>query len=225
MRSALRSFLLFSTPVWLIAVLSAQTFIGNLNGSHSDSTFEGLGTTNLPVAGWVALSGSPRTFNSTNDALINGAGQGFAPFSVQYVTSTAPVANMKYTLSFVIGYVASGGTGNANFSFSLGTWDGSTFTALATASGGPVPFGNLEASVTNGVVESLTFTSGASVSSDPLAVRWAQTNTSSGADFLGIDNVTLAVSAVPEPGAYAVIGGVVAVFAAGLRRRILRRTA
>jgi hypothetical protein len=225
MRSAFRC-LLFAAPAWLASVLSAQTFIGNLNGSHQHSTFEGLATQSLPVAGWTALSGTPRIWSSTNDMLINGAGSGpFAPFSVQYITGTAPVPNMQYTLSFLMGYASAVATGNANYSFSLGTWNGSTFSVLATATGGPIPYGNLESSTSNGTIVSLNFITGGSVSSDPLAVQWAQTNTSSSANYFGIDNVKLSVSAVPEPGTYAALAGVVTLFAAGLRRRLVRRQA
>jgi hypothetical protein len=225
MRLALR-FLLITAPAWLVSVLSAQTFIGNLNGTHQHSTFEGL-SGNLPLAGWTALSSSPRVFNTTNDLLINGAGPGpFAPFSVQYITSTAPVANMQYTLSFLMGYASAPATGNANYSFSLGTWNGSAFSVLATTSGGPIAYnGTLESSTSNGVLVSLNFITGGSVSSDVLAVQWAQTNTSTSANYFGIDNVTLSVSAIPEPGTYAAIAGLAAVFAAGVRRRLVRRGA
>jgi len=219
--------LLVTAPVWLATALPGQTYVGNLNGSHSDSTFEGLSTQNLPAAGWTTLTGTPRIIDNTNNMLINGAGQTYTPYSVQYVSSTAPSTNMQYTLSITMGYAANTtpGAGAASFSFSLGTWNGSAFSALVTETGGPVAYnGWMEASTSHGVVHTATFTTGGSVSSDPLAVRWAQTNTSSAPyDFFGIDNVTLTVSAIPEPGTYAAIAGAVALLTAGWRRRVTRR--
>ena len=225
MRSVLRCFLI-TAPGWLATILWGQTYIGNLNGSHAHSTFEGLSTQSLPAAGWVAVTGSPRILDNTNNMLINGAGLNYSPYSVRYVTSTAPVANMQYTLSIAMGYAANTtpGPGSASFSFSLGTWNGSTFTALVTETGGPVVYnGWMEASSSYGVVYTATYLTGGAVSADSLAVLWAQTNTSSApTDFFGVDNVTLTVSAIPEPATHAGIAGAMAMLAAGLRRRSLR---
>ncbi len=214
------------------AVASAQTFLGNgsnlLNGSSTASTFEiGDGTRmSLPHLGWTQLTGTGvDVWDSATDGVVinfaSGNG-GFDAYSVQFITDSQLAANSTYTLTFEMGYVSGPGTGNANYSFSIGTWNGSTFTPLGgsgTASGGPVVNNTSFASGTAGITQSATFTTGGSGSSDFVAIQWAQTNATSGADFFGFDNVTLSVTAIPEPSTYAALLGAAALGLAAWRRR------
>jgi hypothetical protein len=213
----LRPFLVL-TPFFFGSILLAQTYVGNLNGTSPDSTFEGVSTTPLPAQGWSAITGGAQIFASTNTALIGATG--YDPYTVQYATSTSLMPNSSYTLSFRMGYFAGSGAGNANYTFQLGTLNGSTFTPLHFTSDTAVPYmGAFSADGNNSVTASFNYTTGSSVGSDPIAVRWAQTNTSSGADFFGFDNVILTVSAIPEPSAYAVLFGTVTLAGAVVVRR------
>ncbi len=222
MKTALSRFALALAGLVVCQAAFAQTYVGSLDGTSTASTFEVNSTTSLPTLGWTTLSGSPRVFDSSNDAIINGAGMNWDPFSVQYVTSSNLVANSTYTLSFRMGYFSGAGSGDADYQFSLGTWNGSSFTSLQSASGDIAYSGSFSASGSNSVTRNLTYTTGASVSSDVIAVRWAQPiDSGGGADFAGFDNVTLSyVSAIPEPSTYAALLGVGALgFAAWRRRR------
>ena len=220
--------LLFSvTLLSLPGVVSAQTYLGNgadrLDGISTASTFQTGTTVYLPSLGWTNLTGAPvQVFNiSGPNGTMFEVANAYGPYSVQFITDTALVANSTYTLSFEMGYNGSSGlAGNANYSFSIGTLNGSTFSALNTASGGPVSNSGVFISGFAGEVQSVTFTTGASVGPDVVAVQWAQTNTpSSGATFLAIDNVKLSYVAVPEPSAYAAIFGGLALFGMMIVRR------
>lgn len=200
----------------------AQTYLGNLDGVSTSSTMELNSTTDLPVLGWTVLSGTPRVFDSTNDAIINGAGLNHSAFSVQYLTSSTLLSNTTYTLSFRMGYFSAPSAGGANFLFQLGLWNGTSFIQLKQASGGVNYNGQFSADGSYGVTESLTYTTGVTASSSVIAVRWEQYEDAIlGADFLGFDNVKLSYgSAIPEPSTYAALLGVGAIgFAAWRRRR------
>lgn len=222
MKSALPRFVLALVGLAAGQATFAQTYVGSLDGGSTNSTLELNSTVSLPSLGWTTLTGSPRIFDATNDAIINGDGLNYSPFSVQYLTSDTLVANSTYTLSFRMGYFSGPAAGTANYEFSLGTWNGSSFTPLNTASGGPVVYlGSFSGDGSNGVTESLSYTTGTSVSSDVIAVRWAQTNDSTGGpDFFGFDNATLSytASAIPEPSTYAALLGVGALSLVARRR-------
>ena len=218
----------------LPGLASAQTYVGNLNGTSTNSTFEVGSINNMPTQGWTNFSGLGRQWT-------NGGGNGavigqtdFGNYAVQYGTGATLASNSLYTLSFVVGFVSAGTTGTATYGVTFGgsTDAGSTITGLSAntgllsavidrTSGGAIQ-STLGASSANSQAVTITFLTGA-VSANPLYVRWAQTNTtgtSAGQDFFGFDNVTLSVAAVPEPATYAAIFGAGALgFVAWRRRR------
>lgn len=214
----------------LASSLAAQTFVGNLDGAHVNSTLELNSTFSLPTLGWTVVSGTPRVFDSANDAIINGNGLNHNPFGVRYVTSESLVANSTYTLSFRMGYFSGpyAGSATANYQFSLGTWNGSVFTPLQSASGGPVSYnGQFSTDGSFGVTATLNYVTGSSVPADVIAIEWAQTNTSANHDFFGFDNATLSytASAIPEPSTYAALLGASTLGFTVWRRRRRRRPA
>jgi hypothetical protein len=220
----------------LAAAASAQTYLGNggnlLNGTNVASTFE-IGDGNvasLPALGWTTLAGSNvQAWDIAGDGVIlDVGGGGFNPYAVRFVTDATFVANSTYTLSLEMGYVSGPYNGGATYAFSIGSWNGSIFTPLQTATGGPVTNFSGFAGGTAGVTQTATFITGGSVSpTDVVAIQWAQTNTSGSgappdADFFAVDNVTLSVAAIPEPSTYAVFVGACALGLAAWRRRRVR---
>jgi hypothetical protein len=215
----------------------AQTFVGNLNGVSVQSTF----TTSLdgPNAisgfGWSLPSGSTvsaivygQTGGTSNDALIANLGDPYTNYQVEYNTGATLVANSTYTLSISMGFISANNVGTASYQFWLGTLNGTTFTPLQTTSGlidrtaGPTSGGSMGSSSVFLAPVSFNYSTGASgLSIDPIVVRWAQTASSNtvNSDFFGIDNVTLSVSAIPEPSTYVAIFGAGALGFAVWRRR------
>jgi hypothetical protein len=208
--------LLVIAPFFGLSVFGAS--VGNLDGTHPDSTFEGLSTQSLPAQGWSNVTGAAQIFQSTNTAIIGTTS--FDPYTVQYNTGVSLQPNSTYTLSFRMGYFSGPATGNANYTFEIGTLNGLFFTQLFSKSDTSVPYsGAFSASGSNSITASFDYTTGSSVGSDPIAVRWAQTNTSSGADFFGFDNVILNVSPIPEPSTYAALVGAFALVGTAIVRR------
>lgn len=212
------------------AGLNAQTYVGNLNGSSASSTFAGFGVnTSLSSAGlgWTVLSGSNViVFANTNNVVID-IGAEFGSYEVAYNTGVPLVANSTYTLSFTMGYVSGDYIGKASYAFELDTYNGS-YNILNSISGGPVSTNGGAFSTSNpsgSLTATVTFTTGASVSSDPIAIKWSSTNAGTTAfvdsNYFGFDNVTLSyVSAIPEPSTYAAIfGGLALGFVVWRRRR------
>ncbi len=206
-----RCFLAFF-PALLVSSLPAQTYVGNLNGTALDSTFEQgvFGSFYAPsFYNWTVVSGTPEGFTYTNSIMTGGSASGFAAYDLRYLTSTAIAANTAYTLSVDIGYAAGAiNTGNATYRFDLGTWNGSTFTSLQNQQGTAPDVGNIDASGTNATTFFFTYTTGASPGTDVLAVEIQQVGTNPGIpDFMSFDNVKLSYAAVPEPATFATLAG------------------
>lgn len=224
-RSLRKGILVLSFACFALAV-RGQTFLGPLSATDPLSTFEGLGPATLGTAAlgntWSSTTGTgPQIFNSTNDGVMNATGSGFSPYGVQFTYQVWDVMNhTDFTVSARMGYFSASGTGNANYSLSLGSWHNGTFTTLQTISGTVPYMGDFGANGNNSITVTLNFFSTTSTPGK-LAIRWNQTNTSTGAEYLGFDNVTvLALNAVPEPSTYAAIFGAATLgFAAWRKRR------
>lgn len=232
MNNFLSRLLLVAGSLSLAATLTAQTYVGNLDGVSSQSTFEGLTQQSLQSAGigWTKTTGANVVvFDNTNNVVINLTGQGFDSFAVEYRTGVPLVANSTYTLSFTMGYVSGDYTGKANYNMWLYTYgDITSYTYLNSASGSAVPSNGGAFATTNpngSLTASVTYTTGAVVSGDQIVVQWSSTNDGTtqfvDANYFGFDNVKLSyVSAVPEPSTYAALLGAGALGVALWRRRI-----
>jgi hypothetical protein len=208
--------------------LSAQNYVGNLNGSSVDSTFEQgtLGQFYSPsIYNWTVVSGNPEAFTYTNSIMTGGSGGGdnLAAYDLRYVFASTPLAaNSTYTLSFDVGYAAGAqATGQATYRFDLGTWNGGTFTSLQSRQGVAVMNGSDDAGPSNSTTYFLNYTTGASPGSDSLYVEFAQIGANPGLpDYMSFDNVQLSyVAAIPEPSTYAAILGGLALLGTMIARR------
>jgi hypothetical protein len=207
-RSLLATELLTATALLSLLPVHAQIVIGDLDGVSAASTFETGSTDPLPNSGWVNVSGTAQIYGG---GVANGALIGTTPYdnyTVQFDTSTPIQPNTAYTFTVQMGYFAALADGDSGYSFQLGTVNGGVFTGLGTPATGTVPYlGNMsEGNWSSGPI-SQTFTTGATVSGDNLSVQWSQISALGGgtSDHFGFDNATL--TAVPEPGEYAVIAG------------------
>lgn len=237
MKQTFARLLLLTASLGLVSSLPAQIYVGNLNGTHISSTFTTNtdGTNALSGFGWTSYTGAPaRVFGqsggTTNDVLIADDGNPFSNYGVQFNTGVTLVANATYTYSLLVGYVSGGTIGSNTFSMQIGTWNGATFTSLASGFGGLSRTSNattgasIGANVANSISGVIYYTAPSSVSAtDTIMVRWAQTGSAEigGSDYFGIDNVTLTSSAaaVPEPSTYAALLGVGALGVVLWRRR------
>ena len=115
---------------------------------------------------------------------------------MQYNTALALQPNTTYTLTVDIGFYTTSGTSGNGWQVSLGSRNGTTFTSLSTDTGSATYAGHLHDNVfsDNAVVQ---FTTGAIVSSDPVALRLSRTTTGP-TNWLGFDNVKLDATTVPE---------------------------
>lgn len=217
--------------------VSAQTYIGNLNGSATASTFEtgfttvGQENTNLSSVGWTEFSGDTRLFRGNSNTALISTGA-YSTYTVRYDTGVAISANTTYTLSFDLGFVTQTAGNSANYSFQLGTSTGGGFTGLGSAKSGTLSYttaDTLNIGSGNFSTDSSQWTTGSSVNGDNLMVTFSLLSyTTSGAnsDFFGFDNVKLSHSAVPEPSTYAAIaGGLVLAGTVIVRRRRQKITA
>lgn len=230
-----RRFLLAFAACALTGALSAQTYIGNLNGSATASTFEtglssvGAQDTNLSAVGWTEVTGDTRLFRGASNTAVISTGA-YSPYSVRFDTGVAIQANTVYTLSFNLGFMTMNAGNTANYSFEVGTINGGTFSSITSAHSGSLAYSVADAlniGSANFSSASSQWTTGGSVNGDNLAVVFTLTsylNNASTSDFFGFDNVRLSYSAVPEPSTYAAIFGAIALGAAAWRRRRLGRS-
>jgi hypothetical protein len=182
------------------------SFIGGLDLVSESSNFERGSQVSLPAAGWSNVVSTAMIYDDPglNGALIatDSAVFAYANYEVQYSTGVAIQANTRHTLHFDMGFYAERTDGVANYNFQLGTLDGSlTFSPVGYSASGAVSYaGNIGSGNISGS-DNLVFATGASVSGDILAVRWAQTGTTGFpySDFFGFDNVTLDASPVTLP--------------------------
>lgn len=226
----------------LVSSARAQTFVGNLNGTSSESTIQDMSGTlssTVGAVGWSAFAGGAQFFNVTPNHMILGTGP-YDSYGVQYTFGAATLAaNSVYTLNFRMGYVSADRTPVGSYTMTLGTWNGgtSTFTPFTPVTGSASTSGNVNQSIlffgsaqvtygsadsNNSVTQSISFTTGATVPGEVIAVRWSASNPGVdpvNSDYLGLDNVALSVSAIPEPSTYAAILGAAALGAAYWRRR------
>ncbi len=215
----------------LASALSAQTYIGNLNGSATASTFEtgfssvGEQDTNLAALGWTEVTGDTRLFRGTSNTAVISTGE-WNTYSVRYDTGVAIQTNTVYTLSFNLGYQTNNTGNTAYYSFELGTVNGGAFSSYTSAHSGSLSYdgalGSLNIGSGSFSSDSSQWTTGGSVNGDNLAVVFTLTNYSingSSSDFFGFDNVTLTAAAIPEPSTYAALLGLGSLIYIAWRRR------
>lgn len=171
-----------------------ETPIAPLDSVSQESNFESGAVTLLPALGWTNVAGSARVFDVGNGAIIETAP--YAPYEVQHVTDTAVAPHTHYRLRVDMGFMTGTGGGSAGYQLQLGTVNGGVFTPLGSTTGTVNYTGSLNLGIASPAV--LDVTTGAVVSGDPLAVRWAQTSTNAASDFFGFDNVTLTIVSAPE---------------------------
>jgi hypothetical protein len=239
MHSTLRLSLALAASLFVSHLRAAVTYVGNLDGSHMSSTFTTStdGFQALGPFGWTSFSGAGgnvygQTGGTTNDVLIGV--DDYDNYGVQFNTGVGVQANQVYSLSLLMGYVSGGTSTGASYDISLGTWNGSSFTAFTAdtpalevgsvhRNSGPTQAASFGANIAGAVSVTVTYTTGASPGTDPIRVRWAQTAAGTvgppPSDFFGIDNVTLSVSAIPEPSTYAAVLGCLVMAAGFVRRR------
>ncbi len=171
--------------------------VGGLNGTSTNSTFEiGITGVALPTEGWANVTGTAQVFDLVPPAVYSGALVGtsaYGNYQVQYATGVAIQPSTTYTLSLDMGYLAGLTGGNSGYSFQLGTLNGGVFTGLGAPVTGTAPYaGNMGGGTVSASAQQV-FVTGATVSGDSLAVRWAQTSSLGGgtSDFFGFDNVIL----------------------------------
>ncbi len=220
--------ILAAAAMSIFATHAQAALIGGLDLVSNSSIFETSSITSLPAEGWDPVSSAPRVFDTgvINGSIINGLGLNYVNYEAEYRTAVAIQGNTQYTLHFDMGFVSNIRGGSADYLFQLGTITGAVFLPLATQAGtvadvgGSDPTDNLGQGVIAGF-DDLVFNTGPAVSGDNLAVRWAQTGTTVGADFFGFDNVTLQAVPVPEPSTALLLW--VAASAIGFRRLRPRR--
>lgn len=184
--------------------LAFAAYIAPLDGTSQASTFEYGQTADLPLLGWINVSGTARIFDSTDfNGVIIHRSQARADYAVQHTTSTSVEPLTRYTLSLQMGFAGAGTTSWADYELQLGTVDGSNVFTPLDSETGTVPYGNnITQPNWNPTTASLVVETGSVVSGDPLAVRWAQTDRDpAGVSWFGFDNVILEVEPIPEPGA------------------------
>lgn len=178
----------------MVAVVP-PTYLAGLNAMDTQSGFEIGVETPLPTMGWTALSGGARAFDlDQNGALIGETAYG--NYEVEYITGDAVQPWTSYTLHVDMGFMAGIPNGVADYRLELGTSAvGGGFTSLGSAVGSVNYAGSLNFNAVSGTAQ-VEVVTGAVVSGDPLAVRFAQTRSAGPgtSDFFGVDNVTLRIN-------------------------------
>ncbi|MGA2656455.1 MAG: hypothetical protein ABSH34_02945 [Verrucomicrobiota bacterium] len=175
-------------------------FVGNLDGTNTDSTFLTGSRDYLPADGWIAISANtPSVFGWNGGFGMLIGPNSYDNYEVQYATGVPILPNTIYTLRLGMGFLAFLAGGNCGYSLQLGTLDNmGNFTGLGDPVTNNVPYGGDVYFGSAPTYAQQVFTTGSSVSGDPLAVQWAQTSTLGApySDYFGFRDVTL--SATPN---------------------------
>ncbi|NWK55675.1 PEP-CTERM sorting domain-containing protein [Verrucomicrobiaceae bacterium N1E253] len=175
---------------------SHAALVTGLDGIADSSTM-------VSVANWTAESGSIRSYTnvggSTGMIHTNNSG---AVFTAQYESIDLLLANTEYTMETRVGHWSSTDGSGATFTIDIGYVDGGTWTSLGQKSLQAPGTGEISPTA-NGVTDTLTFTTGDTVTGN-VAVRVARTNTEG--RWAGFDYVTLDAAAVPEPSSATLLG-------------------
>lgn len=207
---------------------------GTANAWVNDSTLAGWSAftwLNAPVATYAAGNGSNTTgafysFGTGADRAWGGLGSGGTYFGSPAQASVAgyialalvngsAVAYDSFTISFSGEQWRNGGNATAQ-SMVLEYGFGNSFTTVTawTAPGGnftwTAPVATATAATVDGNVAGLVANRGGTVGTnwapgDTLWVRWIENNDSGNDHGLAIDNLSFSVTAVPEPGTYALL--------------------
>lgn len=174
----------------LMLAASAHASITLINGDFSN--------TGTPAPSWSNLSGSSQAWGN-NETLVD-AGNSTAAWMVEQITSSTLTANTTYEFSVDTGNNTSSGGSTGQWTATIGTWDGATFTQIATQSWTGIKSTD---SFTQGTEETRTFqfSTGAASLSDAVAVRLS---VDGGSGWMAMDNVSITV--IPEPSAAALLG-------------------
>lgn len=177
-----------------LAASSNAALVTGLDGIADSSTMNN-------VSDWTDITGSVRSFsNGSTSGMIATSGS-TSLWTAEYVSSDSLLANTEYTLDVRAGNWSPNQGAGTEFTIDIGYDDGGWVSlATKTFTGGTT--GEISAT-TNGYDETLSFTTGGTVSGS-VAVRLARTGTSG--SWGGYDVATLDAVAVPEPSSSALIG-------------------
>lgn len=213
----------------------AAIFIGGFDGTTIQSNFEptpyaSTNNSNLQAySGWVETAGDSRVANLGLPNTVVIAETAYGTYSVRYVTNVPVSANTTYRLSFDMGYFTTAVGNSANYSFQVGTWNGSSFTGIGAPAVASInPSGvNIASGNPAGLINHFAdFSTTSSPGTDNIAIVWSLNSYAfaANADFFGFDNVQLQnLSVVPEPSTYAAIFGLVGFALVVLSRRKMKR--
>lgn len=178
-----------------LAASSNAALVTGLDGIADSSTMNN-------VSDWTDITGSVRSFtNGAGSAGMIATSGATSLWTAEYVSSDSLLANTEYTLDVRTGNWSPTQGAGTEFTIDIGYDDGGWVSlATKTFTGGTT--GEISPT-TNGYDETLSFTTGGTVSGS-VAVRLARTGTSG--SWGGYDVATLDAVAVPEPSSSALIG-------------------